>query len=69
MSKIAVIIGDMFEDVEYTEPAKAFKAKGHSLVHVGLEEFSGGHVLRMIGPQPRRLRPSLRNRNVHFQLR
>ena len=38
MSKIAVIIGDMFEDVEYTEPAKAFKAKGHSLVHVGLEE-------------------------------
>jgi protease I len=38
MSKIAVIIGDMFEDVEYTEPAKAFKAKGHSLVHVGLEK-------------------------------
>ena len=36
MSKIAVIIGDMFEDVEYTEPAKAFKEKGHSVVHVGL---------------------------------
>jgi protease I len=38
MSKIAVIIADMFEDSEYTEPAKAFKEKGHSLVHVGLSE-------------------------------
>ena len=38
MSRIAVIIGDMFEDVEYTEPAKAFREKGHSLMHVGLEK-------------------------------
>lgn len=38
MSRVAVIIGDMFEDSEYTEPAKAFKEKGHSLVHVGLSE-------------------------------
>jgi protease I len=37
MSKIAVIIADMFEDVEYTEPAKAFGAAGHELVHVGLK--------------------------------
>ncbi len=35
--KIAVIIADMFEDVEYTQPAEAFKAEGHELVHIGLE--------------------------------
>jgi protease I len=38
MSKIAVIIDDLFEDSEYTEPAKAFREKGHTLVHVGLKE-------------------------------
>ncbi len=38
MSKIAVIITDMFEDVEYTEPAEVFKEKGHDLVHVGLKK-------------------------------
>jgi protease I len=38
MSKIAVIIADMFEDSEYTEPVKAFKEKGHDVVHLGLEE-------------------------------
>jgi len=37
MSKIAVIITDMFEDSEYTEPAKAFEKAGHQFVHVGLE--------------------------------
>ncbi|MGW8187066.1 MAG: DJ-1/PfpI family protein, partial [Desulfobacterales bacterium] len=37
MSRIAVIITDMFEDVEYTEPAKAFREAGHSLIHVGLK--------------------------------
>jgi len=36
-SRIAVIIADMFEDSEYTEPAKAFKEAGHQLVHVGLK--------------------------------
>lgn len=36
MKKIAVIIGELFEDSEYTEPAKAFKEAGHELVHVGL---------------------------------
>jgi protease I len=36
MSKIAVIITDLFEDSEYSEPAKAFKKAGHQLVHVGL---------------------------------
>jgi protease I len=37
MSKIAVIITNMFEDSEYTEPAKAFIDAGHQLVHVGLK--------------------------------
>jgi protease I len=37
MSKIAVIITDMFEDSEYTEPAKGFREAGHELVHVGLK--------------------------------
>ena len=37
MSHVAVIITDMFEDSEYTEPAIAFKNAGHSLTHVGLE--------------------------------
>ncbi|BBL69258.1 type 1 glutamine amidotransferase domain-containing protein [Methanoculleus chikugoensis] len=36
MSRIAVLITDMFEDVEYTEPAEAFRETGHDLVHVGL---------------------------------
>lgn len=43
MAKIAVIITDMFEDSEYTEPAKAFNKAGHDLVHVGLKE---GEVVR-----------------------
>lgn len=37
MSKIAVVITDMFEDSEYTQPAEAFKEDGHDLVHVGLK--------------------------------
>jgi deglycase len=36
--KIAVIIDDLFEDVEYTQPAAAFKNAGYSLVHVGLQK-------------------------------
>jgi protease I len=38
MAHIAVIIDKMFEDSEYTEPAKAFKAAGHQLTHIGLKE-------------------------------
>lgn len=37
MSRIAVIITDMFEDSEYTEPAEAFRSAGHELIHIGLE--------------------------------
>ncbi|MBD3379010.1 MAG: DJ-1/PfpI/YhbO family deglycase/protease [Candidatus Omnitrophica bacterium] len=38
MAKIAVILEDMFEDSEYTEPVKAFREAGHETVNVGLEE-------------------------------
>jgi protease I len=37
MSRIAVLITDMFEDVEYTKPAGAFEDAGHDLVRVGLK--------------------------------
>lgn len=40
MSKIAVIIDNYFEDSEYSEPAAAFRDKGHELIHVGLEAGS-----------------------------
>src|SRR4051812_10285828 len=35
--KIAVLITDMFEDVEYTEPAKAYEEAGHQLVTIEKE--------------------------------
>jgi protease I len=38
MSKVAVIISDMFEDSEYTSPVAAFKEAGHQIIHVGLDE-------------------------------
>ena len=37
MSKVAVIITDLFEDSEYVDPAEAFKKAGHEVVHVGLK--------------------------------
>ncbi|MGM0835679.1 MAG: type 1 glutamine amidotransferase domain-containing protein [Bacillota bacterium] len=40
--KIAVLMTDMFEDSEYTEPAKAFKEEGHSLTVI---EKSKGETL------------------------
>lgn len=43
MSKVAVIITDLFEDSEYAEPAKAFKKAGHQLVHVGLKAGATVH--------------------------
>jgi len=43
MSKIAVIITNMFEDSEYTEPADAFRNAGHELIHVGLQ---AGEIVR-----------------------
>jgi len=38
LKHIAVIIDDLFEDAEYTEPALAFKEAGHKLTHIGLEK-------------------------------
>ncbi|MFP4415770.1 MAG: type 1 glutamine amidotransferase domain-containing protein [Chitinivibrionales bacterium] len=36
MAKVAVVIDDFFEDVEYTEPVGAFQEKGHEITTVGL---------------------------------
>ena len=36
MAKIAAILTDMFEDVEYTEPVSAFRERGHEVVNIGL---------------------------------
>ncbi|WP_186577878.1 type 1 glutamine amidotransferase domain-containing protein [Aquibacillus kalidii] len=38
MAKIATVITDLFEDVEYTEPAKAFKEAGHEIVTIEKEK-------------------------------
>ncbi|MCA0173453.1 type 1 glutamine amidotransferase domain-containing protein [Bacillus sp. RAR_GA_16] len=37
LSKIAVLMTDMFEDVEYTKPAEQFKNAGHSLTVISSE--------------------------------
>lgn len=37
MKKVAVIIADMFEDSEYTEPVAALRQAGHELIQVGLQ--------------------------------
>jgi protease I len=37
MSTIAALIGTGFEDVEYTEPAAAFRDAGHTVITVGLK--------------------------------
>ncbi|QTN01223.1 DJ-1/PfpI/YhbO family deglycase/protease [Sediminibacillus dalangtanensis] len=37
MSKIACVLTDMFEDVEYTDPANAFKDEGHEVVTIEKE--------------------------------
>lgn len=40
--KIAVVVTDLFEDVEYTDPVHAFKEAGHDIVTV--EKESGNKV-------------------------
>jgi protease I len=37
MAKVAVIIEDLFEDSEYTEPVKALKNAGHTCENIGLK--------------------------------
>ncbi len=47
MSTIAALVGEGFEDVEYTEPAAAFRKAGHTVVTVGLRaghEIKGKHA-------------------------
>ncbi len=41
MSKIGVILTDMFEDAEYTDPVEALKKAGHELAHVGVRLEEG----------------------------
>ncbi len=41
MSRIAVLLTDMFQDVEYEKPADAFRKAGHELTHVGLRKGAG----------------------------
>ncbi|WAH37565.1 type 1 glutamine amidotransferase domain-containing protein [Alicyclobacillus dauci] len=38
MSKIAVLLTDFFEDVEYTEPAAAYKEAGHQVTVIEKEK-------------------------------
>lgn len=38
MSRIAVIVDDMFEDSEYVKPVEAFKDAGHEIVNIGFEK-------------------------------
>lgn len=40
MSRIAAIITDMFQDVEYQKPAEAFRKAGHEVVNVGIRAGS-----------------------------
>ncbi len=35
--KIAAILGEMFEDSEYTKPVDAYRQKGHEVVNVGIK--------------------------------
>lgn len=37
MSKVACVITSMFEDVEYTQPAEAFKNEGHEITTIEWE--------------------------------
>jgi protease I len=36
--KIATVITDMFEDIEFTDPAEAFKEAGHEVITIGDEK-------------------------------
>ncbi len=40
MKKIAALITDLFEDVEYQAPAEAFRKAGHEVITVGLKKGS-----------------------------
>ncbi len=38
MAQIAVLVEDLFEDVEYREPVEAFRRAGHGVVCLGLKK-------------------------------
>ncbi|UZJ78187.1 type 1 glutamine amidotransferase domain-containing protein [Fictibacillus sp. KU28468] len=38
MAKIATVLTNLFEDVEYTDPAKAYKEAGHEVVVISSEK-------------------------------
>lgn len=38
MAKIATVLTNLFEDVEYTDPAKSFKEAGHEVVVISSEK-------------------------------
>ena len=38
MKKIGVLIGKLYEESEYSEPAQAYKNAGYELVHIGKEK-------------------------------
>jgi protease I len=38
MARIAALLANMFEDIEYTEPAKAFREAGHEVTVIGSEK-------------------------------
>lgn len=38
MAKIAAVLADQFEDIEFTRPKKAYEDAGHTVEVVGLEE-------------------------------
>ncbi|MFP4012882.1 MAG: type 1 glutamine amidotransferase domain-containing protein [Chitinispirillaceae bacterium] len=38
MAHVAVLVDDMFEDVEYTAPVKAFREAGHQVTALGLSK-------------------------------
>ncbi len=60
MSRIAVLITDMFQDVEYEKPADAFRKAGHELTHIGLRE---GATVK--GEHGKTVRIDLAVRDVH----
>ncbi|HNR12328.1 MAG TPA: type 1 glutamine amidotransferase domain-containing protein [Thermodesulfobacteriota bacterium] len=55
MKKVAALIGNEFEDSEYTDPAEAFFGAGHTIVNVGLEKgatVTGKHGTAVLIDEP-----------------
>jgi len=61
MATIAALVGEGFEDVEYTVPAEAFRKAGHEVVTVGLR---AGHEVRGKHGTPLEIRRAVSNAEV-----